>query len=110
MAEDAIDNLEACIQNINDFVNSAGAFEASKGLRKQIFSDLMIDALSRQGDVALFAEQVEEAITYFYKSVELCKEFIQGNERVMSSTLYTIGCCYQQIKINEEAGKAFAES
>lgn len=95
MCEDATDLLQASIQLIEDFINSSGAFEASKNQRKAVFSNLLIDAHSRQGDVALFMEHIEESIKCYNHSVDLCKEFITGNERIMSSTLYTIGCCYQ---------------
>lgn len=57
-----------------------------------------------------FKEDFPESINFQRSAVELCLEFFKGNERIMASTLYTIGCSYQQISNNAEAAKAFAES
>jgi len=61
-----MDNLLACIQLVNDFINSTGAFAAGKSQRKAVFSNLLIDSSNRYADIALFKEQIEEAI-YYYK-------------------------------------------
>ena len=50
------------------------------------------------------------AIESFRKAVELCREFSVGNERVLASTLFTIGCCFQQVQNNSDAQKSFNDS
>ena len=77
---------------------------------KQVVSDLLIDSYIRYGDITLFREQIPVSIELYRKAVDLCREQRDGNERMLSSTLYTIGCCYQQVNDNAEAAKAFQES
>lgn len=108
MVEDAFENILASIQLAEDFVNSGLAGGLAQ--RKEVFSNLLIDAYIRLGDITLFREDIIGAIESFRKAVDLCSEFKKGNERVMASTLFTIGCCYQQVSNNTEAGKAFTES
>lgn len=95
MVEDAQDNLAASIQVLEDFISTA-LFSAGPQ-RAAVVSNLLIDAYIRMGDVVLFKEAIVEAIEYYKKSVELCREYLEGNERVMSSTLILIGSSYQQI-------------
>ena len=70
----------------------------------------MIDTYIRLGDITLFKEEITEAIDSYKKAAELCKEFSAGNERILASTLFTIGCCFEQIQNYTEAGRAFSES
>jgi hypothetical protein len=93
MVEDALENLLACIQVSEDFINAGLA--GGVGQRREVFSNLLIDAYIRLGDITLFKEDIEGAIESFNKAVDLCKEFSNGNERIMASTLFTIGCCFQ---------------
>jgi hypothetical protein len=41
---------------IDDFINSKGAFEAGKSERRGVFSNLLIGAHLRYGDIALWRE------------------------------------------------------
>lgn len=59
-----------------------------------MISNLLIDANIRMGDILLFKEAYEEAIEFFQKAVDLCREHFEGNERMMSSTLIMIGSTY----------------
>jgi hypothetical protein len=52
-----------------DFINSAGTFSSQKGVRKQVLSNLLIDASIRYGDIALFKEHHEDAIGSYIKAV-----------------------------------------
>ena len=108
LVEDAFENLLASIQVAEDFISSGLSGGANQ--RKAVFSNLLIDAYSRLGDITLFKEDILGAIESFKKAVEMCREFSQGNERVLASTLFTIGCCFQQVQNNSEAAKAFTES
>jgi|LauGreDrversion4_2_1035121.scaffolds.fasta_scaffold475858_2 hypothetical protein len=58
----------------------------------------------------MFREDIGGAVEQFSYAVDLCKEFPLGNERSMASTLFTIGCCLQQVQKSAEAGDAFLKS
>lgn len=94
MADDAIENFQAAIQLIEDFVNSPQAPSNASVSRKKIFSNLLIDTYSRFGDILQFKEFIPEAIANMKLAVDLCSEFPDGNERCMASTLYMIGCLF----------------
>jgi hypothetical protein len=53
-----------------------------------VVSNLLIDATLRLGDITLFKEDVVGAVESYRKTVDLCREFIKGNERVLASTLF----------------------
>ena len=55
----------------------------------------------------MFKEDIQGAIDSYKKAVDYCQQFILGNERLLASTYFTIGCCYQQIQNNAEAGTHF---
>lgn len=93
MIEDAIENLLACIQLSEDFINAALSTGVTQ--RSEILSNLLIDCHQRMGDIELFREDNDGAIESYKKAVGLCEKYINGNERMMASTLFTIGCCYQ---------------
>ena len=48
-------------------------------------------------------EDFEAAIDSFTKAVQLCSLYKEGNLRVQSSTLFTIGTCYEFLKLSNEA-------
>lgn len=81
-----MENLLACIQISGDFINQG----LSGGLaqRRKVVSNLLIDAQIRLGDITLFKEDVMGAVESYRKVVDLCREFIEGNERVLPSTLF----------------------
>ena len=108
IVDDAFDNLVAAIQVPEDFIN--GGIAGDTKLRRNVLSNLLIDAYIRLGDITLFREDIMGAIESFRKAVELCKEFSDGNERILASTLFTIGCCFQQVSNNTEAQVSFSDS
>lgn len=71
--------------------------------------NLLIDVYNREAELFSFREQYKEAILNFDKVVDLCSagEIDSENLRLMTSALYNIGYCNQQIKQNEEAKKAY---
>lgn len=93
---------------LEDFI-SQSLFSGAKD-RAEVVSNLLIDANIRMGDILLFKEAVTEAIEFYQKAVDLCKEHFEGNERVMSSTLIMIGSTYQQINQLKEGTQAFQDS
>jgi hypothetical protein len=68
---------------------------------------LLIDAYIRLGDIVLFKEDIPGSIDSYKKAVDYCRLFPVGNERLLASTLFTIGCCHQQSSNNADAGKSF---
>ena len=92
MVDDALENLLASIQVAEDFINSGLAGGIAQ--RREVFSNLLIDSYTRLGDITLFKEDIMGAIESYRKAADLCKEFIKGNERLLASTLFTIGCCF----------------
>jgi hypothetical protein len=93
MVEDAMDNLQASIQLADDFINSTSVSAEIQATRRAVLSNLLIDAHIRFGDISLFKEDIMGAIAQFRIAVELCSVYLDGNERTMSGTLFTIGCC-----------------
>ena len=58
---------------------------------------MLIDAYIRLGDITMFKEDIQGAIDSYKKAVDYCQQFPVGNERLLASTYFTVGCCYQQI-------------
>ena len=94
MVEDATENLLACIQLSEDFINNPSVSSEDQTKRKEVLSNLLIDSYIRLGDIVLFKEDIPGAIDSYKKAVEYCKDFTKGNERLLTSTLFTIGCCH----------------
>lgn len=55
---------------------------------------MLIDAYIRLGDIVLFKEDIAGAIDSYKKAVDYCMQFPIGNERLLASTFFTIGCCH----------------
>jgi hypothetical protein len=89
LVEDAQDSLQATIQLLEDFNSSALFSSASE--RAKVVANLLIDSYIRLGDILLFKEACEDAIIFYLKAIDLCKEHFEGNERTMSSTLIILG-------------------
>jgi tetratricopeptide (TPR) repeat protein len=71
----------------------------------------LIDCYNRNGELFQYKEQFQEAITSFNKVVDLCAEDMHSeNRRIMSSALYSIGYCHQQLNQNEEAKQSFLKA
>lgn len=50
---------------IEDFINSDKALISARDQRKTVFSNLLIDANIRFGDILIFREDIENAITSY---------------------------------------------
>jgi len=106
LCDDAYENIEIALQLIDNFVGEGGAE------RQAVFQNLLIDLNNRNAELFQFKEQFKEAVVYFERVVGLVpvQEYDLENMRILSSALYNIGYCNQQLKLNDEASKAFGKA
>lgn len=62
--------------------------DEQKDERKKMVSNLMIDCILRRGEYARFYNDIETAKQDYLEAIEICKEFIVGNERTLGSAYF----------------------
>ena len=69
---DIQENLVACIEVVQNFLNTENQLEASKKARENVLNDLLIDAFYKLGELCFFQELYEPSIPYYGRVTELC--------------------------------------
>lgn len=63
----------------------------------------MIDCILRRGEYAKFYNDIETAKQDYLEAIEICKEFIVGNERTLGSAYFQLGSLFLDCQQREQA-------
>lgn len=81
-------------QIINDFRTCQLLKESTPekvAARSKILSNLLIDNVLRRAEFLKFYNDLQGSQEDFHMVIQLCKEYPQGNERVMGSAYFNLG-------------------
>jgi len=94
LSQDIFENFGLCEQIVNDFRSGAllaGLTQEQKLSRDKVTSNLRIDMTLRRAEYCKFYNDLESSKQDFLAVIELCREFPEGNKRVMGSAFFNLG-------------------
>lgn len=114
LSQDIFYNFGLCEQILNDFVNgqlltSSNWSSEQTAARTKLVSNLMIDSIIRRAEYAKFYQDLDSSIQDFTMVIKICKEYPEGNERVLGSAYYNLGKIYLEQNKRDEAMEKFKD-
>ena len=115
LTQDIFENLGLCEQIINDFKSvsllpkESEVSDVKKALRSKIMSCLVIDSLLRRAEYAKFYQDVPAAISDFTEVIKCCKQYPEGNQRVMGSAFFNLGQIHLEMNQRDQALEHFSQ-
>lgn len=108
LAQDIFENFGLCEQILNDFqagdlLKDASLTDEQKNTRNKVTSALKIDTTLRRADFAKFYQDLDSSMADYSEVINICKQFPEGNERIMGSAFFALGQIHLESNRREEA-------
>ena len=68
-----------------------------------MLSSLSIDITLREADYAKFYQDVEAAKSGYERAIEYCKEYPEGNKKILGSAYFSLGALFLEMNQRDNA-------